>query len=197
MATVTVPVVVSFLPPLLSKLHEAYPEIHTYLSEMTSASQFKAIQKGDLDIAFLRNPPPNKRIEQKLVFQETFSLIVPQGHFLNEHNFQNMNQVAHEAFILPTKSDGDLYQELQWSICEDAGFIPAIAHETVHGHTSIKLVENGLGISLLPTSFKSVTNAAIKFIELKNIAQRAEITALWSQQNLNPSLKYFLEWIEE
>jgi DNA-binding transcriptional LysR family regulator len=182
----------TFLPDLLSKLHDNYPEIHTYLSEMTSASQLLAIQKGELDVAFLRNPPLSKQHEQRLVFQENFALIVPENHFLNADNFQNMNQLSNEKFILPTKSDGELYHALQWSICEDAGFTPQIAHETVHGYTTMKLVEKGLGISLIPMSFKTVTHAAIKFIELKDIPQKSEITALWRTENTNPSLGCFL-----
>ena len=185
----------TFLPDLLAKLHENFPEIHTYLSEMTSASQLLAIQKGELDVAFLRNPPLNIRFNQKLVFQENFALVLPKNHFLNETNFESMAQVANEKFILPTKSDGEIYHQLQWSICEDAGFLPQIAHETVHGHTTLKLVESGLGISLIPISFSTVTNAAIKFIALENIPQKAEITALWNPQNPNPSLRRFLEMI--
>jgi DNA-binding transcriptional LysR family regulator len=183
----------TFLPSLLSKLHENYPEIQTYLSEMTSASQLLAIQKGELDVAFLRNPPINKKYEQKLIFQENFSLIVPKNHFITTKNFKNIKQLANEKFILPTKSDGELYQALQWSICEDAGFIPQIAHETVHGYTTIKLVENGLGISFIPTSFQTVTQAAVRFIELNNIPQKSEITALWLGQNVNPSVRFFLD----
>lgn len=185
----------TFLPDLLAKLHNIFPEIHTYLSEMTSASQLLAIQKGDLDIAFLRNPPPNKRFQQQLVFQENFALVLPQNHFLNESNFESMAQVANEKFILPTKSDGEIYHNIQWSICEDAGFLPDISHETVHGYTTLKLVENNLGVSLIPISFGSVSKANVRFIELKNIPQKAEITALWNPQNPNPSLKRFLEMI--
>lgn len=183
----------TFLPDLLSKLHHNYPEIQTYLSEMTSASQLEAIQKGALDIAFLRNPPPLKRYEQRLIFQENFSLIVPKNHFLNPDNFQDIQQLAREKFILPTKSDGELYHLLHWSICEDAGFTPQIAHETAHGYTTIKLVENGLGVSFIPTSFQAVAQAAIHFMELKDITQKAEITALWSNQNANPSLSFFID----
>lgn len=182
----------TFLPDLLAKLHDEFPEIHTYLSEMTSASQFLAIQKGTLDIAFLRNPPPNKHFNQGLIFQENFALVLPKNHALNASNFESMAQVANEKFILPTKSDGEIYHQLQWSICEDAGFNPQIAHETVHGYTTLKLVESGLGVSLIPFSFSTVTNAVIKFIELTMIPQKAEITALWNPQNPNPSLKRFL-----
>lgn len=183
----------TFLPNLLGNLNQKYGKIHTYLSEMTSASQLLAVQKGELDIAFLRNPPLNKRFQQKLVFQENFALVLPQNHFLNESNFVSMAQVSNEKFILPTKSDGEIYHNLQWSICEDAGFLPQISHETVHGYTTLKLVENNLGISLIPISFSRVSTANIRFIELKNIPQKAEITALWNPQNPNPSLGRFLE----
>ena len=110
-------------------------------------------------------------------------------------NFESMAQVANEKFILPTKTDGEIYHNLQWSICEDAGFSPQISHETVHGYTTLKLVENNLGISLIPISFERVTNAAIKFIELRDIPQKAEITALWNLENPNPSLRRFLELV--
>ncbi|MDJ1471383.1 LysR substrate-binding domain-containing protein [Cytophagaceae bacterium DM2B3-1] len=187
----------TFLPDLLTVLNERHPEIQTYLSEMTSASQLQAIQKGELDVAFLRNPPANKRFGEKLIFQETFALVLPEEHHLNQHNFEGMHQVAHEKFILPTRADGEQYYQLQWSICEDAGFLPQIAHETVHGHTVLKLIDHHLGISLLPTSFKDITNASVKFIELPNIPQRAEITALWDRHNPNPSLHFFLELLDE
>lgn len=182
----------TFLPDMLSVLHEKNPQIQTYLNEMTSSSQLIAIQKGELDIAFLRNPLPNRNFEQKLVFSETFSLVLPQNHTINEKNFVGIEQLANENFILPTRTDGEMYYQIQYSICEEAGFSPKVAHETVHGHTVLKLVDHNLGITFLPTSFKNVTNADVRFIELKNIKQRAEITALWNKENPNPSLKRFL-----
>jgi DNA-binding transcriptional LysR family regulator len=170
----------TFLPDLLKKLNAIYPEIHTYLSEMTTASQLLAIQKGELDVAFLRNPPVSTLLENKLVFSENFALVLPVNHVLNEKKLKSLQQVSDEKFILPTKSDGETYHQLLWGICETSGFTPQIAHETVHGHTSLK----------------SASNLAIKFIELKNIPQKAEITATWNAKNLNPSLKHFLSLLD-
>ena len=182
----------TFLPDMLSVLQQNSPHIQTYLNEMTSSAQLLAIQKGELDVAFLRNPPQNNHFEQKLVYQETFSLVLPLNHPIDENNFKSVAQLANENFILPTLADGALYYQIQYSICEDAGFSPHVAHETVHGHTVLKLVDHNLGITFLPTSFKTTTNAAVKFIELIDIPQRAEITALWDKNNPNPSLKRFL-----
>jgi len=130
-----------------------------------------------------------------MVFQENFALVLPKNHWLDAETFESMAQVSTEKFILPTKADGEIYHHVQWSICEDAGFLPQISHETVHGYTTLKLVENNLGISLIPISFEQVTNTAVKFIELRDIPQKAEISALWNPQNPNPSLGRFLEVI--
>lgn len=115
--------------------------------------------------------------------------------FISSENFVSIAQCSEEDFILPTRTDGELYYQVQLSICEEAGFSPKISHETVHGHTVLKLVDHHLGITFLPTSFKEVTNANVKFIELNNIPQRAEITTLWNLSNPNPSLRRFLELV--
>ncbi len=188
----------TFLPDMLSKLHKKHPHIQTYLNEMTSSTQLTAIQNGNLDLAFLRNPEPHKGLASKLVFRETFSLVLPPEHaFLASETPLDIGRLADEEFILPTWEDGELYYRQQLSICEEHGFTPKIAHETVHGHTVINLVAHGLGITFLPTSFGKVTNAKVKFIELAKIPQKAEITALWNQENPNPSLPKLLSFVKE
>lgn len=186
----------TFLPDMLSILHEQNPHIQTYLNEMTSSSQRIAIENGDLDIAFLRNPLPHPHLGQHLVYSESFSLIVPNLHPIGPENFTGVHQLKDEKFILPPKTDGELYYQLQLSICEQAGFSPIIAHETVHGHTVLNLVDHGLGITFLPSSFQQVTTANVKFIELAHIPQKAEITAVWNRNNPNPSVNKFLEVVK-
>lgn len=182
----------TFLPEILVALNQGYPAVQTYLSEMTTASQLEALQKGLLDVAFVRNPPFDARWDSRLMYRETFSLVLPIDHPIDAHNFSNLQEFAQEKFILTTRQDGAAYHHQQLSICEDAGFFPNIVHETVHGHTVLQLIEKKLGISFLPTSFSKVTTAAVKFIELKDIPQQAEITALWERENPNPVLKIFL-----
>ncbi|AGA76499.1 LysR substrate-binding domain-containing protein [Echinicola vietnamensis] len=185
----------TFLPDVLTEMHQSHPHIQTYLNEMTSRTQLEAIKNGELDIAFLRNPYPQPQYGSQLVYREPFSIVLPQNHPIGPENFKEMAQLATEEFILPTQADGELYYRLQLSICEDSGFSPHIAHETVHGHTVLNLVDHGLGITFLPSSFKNVSNAAVKFIPLPDIPQKAEITALWNKENPNPSLQKLLRFI--
>ncbi|QDH77697.1 LysR family transcriptional regulator [Echinicola soli] len=185
----------TFLPDVLTEMHQSHPHIQTYLNEMTSRTQLEAIKNGELDIAFLRNPYPQPQYGSQLVFREPFSLVLPANHPIGPENFQKISQLKSEEFILPTQADGELYYRLQLSICEDGGFSPHIAHETVHGHTVLNLVDHGLGITFLPVSFEHVSNAAVKFIHLPDIPQKAEITALWNKENPNPSLQKLLNYI--
>jgi DNA-binding transcriptional LysR family regulator len=187
----------TFLPGIISTLHEQFPDIHLYLDEMTTHAQLRALQRGALDVAFCRNPDLTGRFGRQPIFRETFSLVLPQGHPMTVDHFQSMEQMEDEIYILPKQADGDNYYKLQLSICEDAGFTPVIAHETVHGHTALNLVDQQFGISILPTSFAAVTSANVRFIELKNIPQRSEITAVWDKRNPNPTLPKLLSILEQ
>jgi DNA-binding transcriptional LysR family regulator len=82
---------------------------------------------------------------------------------------------------------------LQQSICIDAGFLPTIAHESVHGHTVLKMVEHQFGVTLLPLSFMQFSNEKVRFIPLLNIPQRSEISILWKKSNKNPCLAKVLD----
>ena len=178
----------TFLPKLLASLNKKYPGIQTYLSELPSAVQLDAIKAKQLDIGFLRNPPPDPAFSTKVVWMENFFLVLPQNHSLHYKNFKSLKQLSGEKFILPPQADGELYHKHMLGLCHDAGFDPIVVHESTHGHTILKLVENGLGISILPLTFKKVATEKVKFIELKNTPRKATLTAVWLAENHSNTL---------
>lgn len=183
----------TFLPKTLSLLSKKFPGIQTYLSELPTSVQLDAIRAQQLDIGFLRNPPPDPSFETKTVWQESFYLVLPMAHPLNARNFAGLQQLARERFILPPVADGVLYHRHMLGICEDAGFHPIVAHESTHGHTILKLVEAGLGVSILPYTFKKIATEKVKFIELKQTSRKAELTAVWLKANKSSALQRLLE----
>ncbi|HMP30734.1 MAG TPA: LysR substrate-binding domain-containing protein, partial [Saprospiraceae bacterium] len=185
----------TFLPQLLDKIASTFPKIHWYLSELTSIIQEREIKDGNLDLAFVRNPELDAACEYHIIFTEPFAFVLPGAHPITAQNFDGVYQFANEKFILPSKADGKAYYELPLSICYDAGFCPNIVHESVHGHTVMKLVEHNFGITLLPLSFQQFSNENVKFIPLDYILQRSEITMMWKKSNKNPSLAKVLSLI--
>jgi DNA-binding transcriptional LysR family regulator len=185
------------LPRLLPLLNQRFPRIQTYLSEMTSAAQLDALRNRQLDIGFLRNPPPEPMLDWLPVWREPFYLVLPLAHPLTKRRFKNLGQVAGEKFILPPRHDGALYHEHILGICTEAGVHPLIAHESTHGHTIVKLVENGMGISILPETFLRLYPHSVKFLPLPHTSRQAELTAVWLRDHQSPTLEKLLGIVKE
>jgi DNA-binding transcriptional LysR family regulator len=66
--------------------------------------------------------------------------------------------------------------------------VPEVSHRTVHATTIYRLVENGFGVSVVPTSLSKGYVADVKFIELTQIRQRTTLSAVWRAEDQNPAL---------
>lgn len=177
----------SVLPDLLLNLSRDLPDVDVTLEELSNQHQLQAIEQGRLDLGFMRIAAP-KKLGYFEVSKETFSLVLPQGHPLSAKNFEHVGQLKEESFILFTKDYSPLYFDKIMSICEDQGFQPNVRHRSVHAHTIFKLVENGLGVAIVPTSLQHGYQLGVKFIELKGIPQQTALSAVWKKENKSPVL---------
>ena len=177
------------VPDLILRLNKAYPGIQTLLDEMPNRMQVELIEKDKLDLGFVRLPRVPDGISRHPVFEDTFSLVLPGNHEVNETNFENIRQFSAEPFIFFSSEDSPLYYDLIMSICEDKGFRPKVFHKSVNALTIFKLVEQGLGLAIVPTSLQHGYALDVKFIELKDIPQRTELSVIWKESNRNPALK--------
>ncbi|PIF01691.1 MAG: transcriptional regulator [Maribacter sp.] len=177
------------IPKLLLNLKDKYPNIKTSLEECPNMAQVEAVLKDELDIGFVRLSKVPKALGMRKVYQDTFSLVLPEGHPILTSDFKGVHQFANDDFILFSKEYSPFYFETIMGICSDAGFIPKVSHKTVHAHTIFKLVENNMGIAIVPTTLKSGFHMRIKFIELRSIDQRALLSVIWKKDNPNPVLK--------
>lgn len=177
------------IPQLLLDLNEKYPGINTSLEELSNNAQVNAILKDKLDMGFVRLARVPKDLGLSSVFEDTFSLVLPRKHSVNERNFLGIHQLSQENFILFSQEYSPLYFDTVMSICEDGGFTPKVSHKSVHAQTIFKLVENMLGIAIVPTSLQYGFKMNVKFIELKRVPQRATLSVIWKLDNRNPVLK--------
>ena len=181
------------IPDLLLKLKDSRAGIKTSLEELSNNAQVSAILKDKLDLGFVRLSRTPPGIAIKSVYEDTFSLVLPQKHKIGASQFVGLHQFSKESFILFTQEYSPLYFDTVMSICEDAGFSPRVSHKSVHAHTIFKLVENNLGIAIVPTALQYGFKMKMKFIELKKIPQRATLSVIWKSDNRNPALKNCLD----
>lgn len=181
------------VPELVLSLNKNYPGIQTILDEMPNKLQIELLEKDKLDLAFVRLHRLPEGISRHLIHQDTFSLVLPMDHVVNDANFNNLSDFSEEPFIFFSSEDSPFYHDLITGICEDSGFRPKVFHKSVNALTIFKLVEEGLGIAIVPTSLQYGYNLNVKFIELKHISQRTELYVAWKESNRNPALKNVIQ----
>jgi len=177
------------IPDLMVRLNKKHPGIKTTLEELSNKSQIKAILHDQLDLGFVRLARVPDGIQKHAVFKDSFSVVLPDNHKLNNSNFRNVGQLADENFILFSSDYSPYYYNKIMGICEDQGFNPKISHKSVHALTIFKLVENGLGVAIVPTTMQEGFNLKVKFLKIKNIEQSAELSVVWKNDNRNPCLE--------
>lgn len=177
------------IPQLLVKLRDKFPKIKTSLEERSNLEQVEAVLKDELDLGFVRLSRVPAELHMQTVFKDTFSLVLPESYPMLTREYNGMERFANDNFIMFGQEDSPFYYETIMSICSDAGFIPKVSHKSVHAQTIFKLVENNLGIAIVPTALQNGFQMGIKFIELKNVRQRALLSVIWKKENSNPVLK--------
>ncbi|WP_047447294.1 LysR family transcriptional regulator [Alistipes sp. ZOR0009] len=184
------------IPELLLKFKTRHPNIIFSLNEMNNEEQLQALLNQDIDVGFVRMERVPRGLNIRSVFEDTFSLVLPQDHPVSESNFTSLAQLKDESFILFDSSFSESYYVNVMQLFDSSGFTPLVSHYTVNASSIFRLVENGFGISIVPTSLTLGYSMKIKFVELKAIPQRTTLNIVWSSKNPNPILDSFLQVVE-
>jgi LysR family transcriptional regulator, benzoate and cis,cis-muconate-responsive activator of ben and cat genes len=187
----------SVIPPLLSKLRTDFPQIKANLSEILEDDLFGFLKNYQIDVGFIREPFVDKQLNTKVLMKESFALVLPESHWITAENFTSLAQIKNEPFVLPPRHAGSTYYDLLVRMCEREGFSPNVVHESIHGATILRLVEYNLGISIMPISYRLSTAMRVKFIELKDIPERTQLSMAWRKNDKNPILQNFLKVTDE
>ncbi len=177
------------IPDLLVRLNQEYPKLHTSLDELSNKEQLSALIHDRLDIGFVRMERVSTDYGQKVVFEDSFSLVLPSDHQLTAGTFVSLNQLRDERFILFSHEYSQEYYENIMSIFADHGFEPNVSHRSVHANTIFRLVEKHLGVAIVPSALASGVDLGVQFITLASLPQRTRLTAVWDQRNRNAALE--------
>lgn len=187
----------SVIPPLLFKLKNDFPHIKAKLSEILEDDVFDFLKNYQTDVGFIREPFVDTQLNIKVLLKESFALVLPENHWITPDNFKSLAQIKDESFILPPRHTGSTYYDLLIRMCEREKFSPNVVHESIHGATILRLVEYNLGISIMPISYRLSTAMRVKFIELKDIPERTQLSMAWRKNDTNPILQNFLKVADE
>jgi DNA-binding transcriptional LysR family regulator len=183
------------IPAILKQFNSKFPKVMFKLEEMDNQKQIEGLLSQEIDVGFVRLERVPRSLEIHTVLKETFCLVLPKNHPVNKRNFKNLSQFKDSPFILFDPEYSTSYYEKVMQIFDGCGFAPIISHNTIHASSIYKLVENNLGVSIVPKSLQFGYDMNVKFIELDAIPQRAFLSIAWSKNNRNPMLQNILQLI--
>jgi len=136
------------LPRILPALREAWPQLRLYLREDQTDALLAQLHDGRLDVLVLALPYDCGNVETALLFKDRFSLGLRREHRLARAKKVTPADVEAETLLL--LQDGHCLRDHALSACRIGGKPHADAFEATSLHTLVQMVDNGLGVTLLP-----------------------------------------------
>jgi LysR family hydrogen peroxide-inducible transcriptional activator len=136
------------LPTILPKLRRSYPKLRLYLVEDLTQRLVEQLHEGKLDIALLALPYECGNVEERPLFKDQFQVALPRDHPLAQEESIKLRQLRAEGLLL--LKEGHCLRAHAMEACSLTDPRQVEPVEATSLHTLVQMVDNGLGITLLP-----------------------------------------------
>ncbi len=135
------------LPSLLKCFRSAYPSVHIAVHTGHSEEVVAAVLHEEVQIGLVGRAR-HVDIESEKLHEDELVLVVPPHHPFAFRPSIQIDDLSHEAIVLFDRTSP--YYELTKSVLFNAGVAPQTAMELDTVEAAKKMVEEGMGVSLLP-----------------------------------------------
>lgn len=135
----------NFLPSAIKKFKEVYPTVHFKLLQADYETIKVWIKNGTVDFGFL-TADLAENMKHIHIFDDEMVMIMPKGHHCAKKKTLSMEDFAGDPFIF--LDQGKKSEPLEYF--KKAGVEPNLQYRVYDDYTIMNMVEQGLGISILP-----------------------------------------------
>ncbi|RUT04982.1 LysR family transcriptional regulator [Dulcicalothrix desertica PCC 7102] len=179
-------------PTLLKNFRSTFPNVELNLQELSTEAQVTALNGRQIDIAFLHPPIDERGLKIHSILEENFVAVLPKHHHLLEYEQIPLSAFASEPLIIHPRQEGPALYNGLIQLCQQLGFQPKIAQESISLQTRICLVTAGIGISFVSESVQSLVGTDVVCKPLANCPIKLKFAAAWRQDSSIPTLQEFL-----
>ncbi|MGI9511200.1 MAG: LysR substrate-binding domain-containing protein [Geminicoccaceae bacterium] len=133
------------LPRLLPDIHQTYPDLELNLRESQTHTLLDDLSEGHLDLLVLALPVEPDDIETLSLFDDPFSVALPQRHDLAARDYIAQEELAEQHLLL--LEEGHCLRDQALAICQTAKTDEFRASSLA---TVVQMVANGYGVTILP-----------------------------------------------
>ncbi|CAH1191341.1 HTH-type transcriptional activator CmpR [Paenibacillus auburnensis] len=182
---------VHWLPGMIKEFRREYPYIEFKLMEGGYLEIEQWIESGVIDCGFI-SLPTREKFEVFPLKKDRMLAILSKDHPLSQAPYMPLAQIAHEDFII--QKSGSDYDARR--VLDKAGIHPNIKFTAGDDSAIIAMVENGLGISILPEMVITRQNHNVAMLELEERSFRSLGIAVNSLKHASPAARRFLAHVQ-
>ncbi|MCY1504091.1 HTH-type transcriptional regulator BenM [compost metagenome] len=187
----------SSIPRSILAFRQACPEVHLDLQEMSSAQVVQALQDERVQVGVIRPIALPDSLEAVELFSEPLVAVLRADHPLVPQSADGLSiaALAGEPFVFFPRSYGTgLYDNLM-ELARQAGFTPAIAQEAGEAMTIIGLVAAGMGVSMLPASFRRTRVDGVVYRTLSDPGATTSVWLVRRRDERSPLVQSFVDLV--
>lgn len=180
-----------WLPNIIKEFQKDYPNIdyELLLGDYTEIENW--ILEGRVDCGFLRLPT-HKDLENVLLANDELLVVLPENHYLADKEVLSLSDLCDEPFLMLDKGNNSDIAK----IFEQTDISPKIHFTTWDDYAIMSMVENGLGISILPKLILKRIPYKLVFKKLDIPAYRSIGLAFRNKKTMSLAVKKFLEYLK-
>ena len=163
------------LPDVFRKYRRAFPRVQLTLHESFTSQVVHGLERGTLDVGFLRDGGPIDGLTVEPLFSERFIAVLPAGHPLARSAVITPSALRDEPFVFYSTGAGHLAYEKPMSIFAGSGFRPRVVQEASHWLTILRLIGAGLGVSIAPACVEKIVSAEVVCRPLEGVKVTSNI----------------------
>ncbi|HEP9022027.1 TPA: LysR family transcriptional regulator [Pseudomonas aeruginosa] len=185
----------STIPSSIHAFRKAYPDVHLDLLEMSSRQVLKALLEESLQVGVIRPLALPDAVHWVELFREPLVAVLRADHPLAAGSEDGLAiaALAEEPFVFFPRSYGTGLYDQVIALTRQAGFSPRIAQEASEAMTIIGLVSAGLGVSILPASFR---RTRVDGVVYRTLSDPEATTAVWLVRRQNEGSPLALSFID-
>jgi DNA-binding transcriptional LysR family regulator len=177
----------------LREIRSVFPFVRTSLYEVPTVKQVRALEEGKLDIGIMRAPVHSDQLKQITLFRDRFVVVIPPSALQFESAEQLGKYLKEQPFIFFNREYAPHYHQQLEEICQRMGFSPNIVHEANNLHSILRLVENGLGVSIVPHSLQEqYAFLKLTFIDMPALPFSTEVLLAYNPRQSHAALEWFI-----
>jgi len=139
----------NLLPECIARCQREHPGLALVLLDRMQHDALASVRSGEVDFGVVIDPGPTSELHAEPVLTEPFCFVAPATHRLARQRAVRWTELAGEPLVLLDHASGS--RRLIDDALRGQGVTPLLAQEVGHVTTIFRMLDAGLGVSVVPT----------------------------------------------